>query len=202
MIVVGLTGSIAMGKTETAKQFAFLGIPVFDSDAEVHRQYAEGGEAVPVIAGVFPEAVVNGAVDRVKLSKIIVADPDAVKKLEAIVHPIVRKHQHKFLAECRAKGEPIAVLDIPLLFETGRETELDFIVVVTAPAEVQRERALQRPGMTEKKLERILALQTPDSEKRARADYIVDTSQGLAAALAQVREIVASLREHAGKELP
>jgi dephospho-CoA kinase len=202
MIVVGLTGSIAMGKTETAKQFASLGIPVFDSDIEVHRQYAEGGEAVPGIAKAFPEAVIDGKVDRELLSRIVVGDPSAVGKLEAIVHPIVRKHQDRFLEECRARGETIALLDIPLLFETGREKELDFVVVVTAPADVQRQRALQRPGMTEKKLEKILSRQTPDSEKRARADFIVDTSKGLPAALAQVREIIANLREKQAKEHP
>lgn len=193
MIVVGLTGSIAMGKSVAAQMFADLGIPVFDSDAEVHRQYAKGGEAVGQIAAVFPEAIVEGAVDRQALSKIVLANPAALKTVEAIVHPIVRRHQQEFLAQCRRQRCSLAVLDIPLLFETGRQTEVDRVVVVSAPPEIQRGRALQRPGVTPQKLEAILARQTPDAEKRARADFIVDTSGSLEHTKAQIAAIVASL---------
>ena len=193
MIVVGLTGSIAMGKSETAKIFRSLGIEVFDSDAEVHRQYQKGGAAVKAVAGLFPEAVIDGAVDRKRLSKLALGDPEAMQRLVAAVHPIVRKSQGAFLEHCRASGQAIAVLDIPLLFETGRETEVDAVVVVSAPWEVQRNRVLERPGMTTEKLDRLLARQMPDSEKRARADYVVDTSKGMDSATAQVRTIVAAL---------
>ena len=193
MIAVGLTGSIAMGKSETAKIFRSLGIEVFDSDAEVHRQYQKGGAAVKAIAGLFPETIVEGAVDRKRLSKRVLGDPEAMKRLEAAVHPIVRKSQDAFLERCRASGKAIAVLDIPLLFETGRETEVDAVVVVSAPSEVQRQRVVGRPGMTMEKLDLILARQVPDAEKRARADYVVDTSGGVDSAAAQVRAIVTGL---------
>lgn len=193
MIVLGLTGSIAMGKSETAKIFRSLGIEVFDSDAEVHRQYQKGGAAVKAVAGLFPEAIVDGAVDRKRLSKRVLGDPAALKRLEAAIHPIVRKSQDAFLERCRASGQAIAVLDIPLLFETGRETEVDAVVVVSAPSDVQRDRVLERPGMTGEKLDRILARQMPDSEKRARADYVVDTSRGVDSATGQVRAIVTAL---------
>jgi dephospho-CoA kinase len=193
MIVVGLTGSIAMGKSETAKLFRSLGIPVFESDAEVHRQYEKGGAAVDAIAILFPETIVDGAVDRKALSQRVLANPESLRQLELAVHPIVRKAQAAFLEQCRASGQRIVVLDIPLLFETGRETEVDATVVASAPAEIQRKRVLERPGMTADKLDRILARQTPDAEKRARADYVVDTSRGLDFAAAQVRDIVADL---------
>lgn len=199
MIVVGLTGSIAMGKTETAKVFRALNIPVFDSDAEVHRQYEKGGKGAEIISPLFPEAVVDGAVGRKILAKRVLADPEAMRNLEAAIHPIVRASQDAFLRKCRASGEAMAVLDIPLLFETGREAEVDVIVVVSAPPEIQRQRVLQRPGMTPEKLNRILARQMPDEEKRARADYVVDTSKGLDFAAAQVRDIVSGLlKNHPG----
>ncbi len=200
MIVVGLTGSIAMGKTETAKMFRALGIEVFDSDAEVHRQYRKGGEAVQAVARLFPETIVDGSVNREILASRVLNDPDALQRLERAIHPIVRKSQNEFLERCGASGQNIAVLDIPLLFETGRETEVDAVVVVSAPPEIQRQRVLERPGMTPEKLDRILARQMPDAEKRARADYVVDTSKGMDYAAAQVRDIVANLlTNHAGK---
>lgn len=200
MIVVGLTGSIAMGKTETAKLFRALEIPVFDSDAEVHRQYRKGGRGVKAVSRIFPEAVIDGSVNREILAKRVLGDPQAMQQLEAAIHPIVREGQDKFLAQCKASGQAIAVLDIPLLFETGREAEVDKIVVVSAPAEIQRHRVLQRPGMTPGKLDRILARQMPDAEKRAKADYVVDTSKGVDFAAAQVRDIVANLlKNHLNK---
>jgi dephospho-CoA kinase len=193
VIVVGLTGSIAMGKTETAKLFESMGVPVFDSDAEVHRQYSRGGAGVAAVADLFPGAVVDGAVDRGRLSQAVLGDSQALQKLEAAIHPLVRAGQTAFLSRCRREGCPIAVLDIPLLFETGREAEVDRIVVASAPAGLQRERALARPGMTEEKFSQILAHQTPDADKRARADYVVDTSQGIESAAREVRAIIADL---------
>jgi dephospho-CoA kinase len=197
MKVVGLTGSIAMGKSETAKMFAELGVPVFDSDAAVHRLYARGGAAVAPVGHAFPGAVTDGAIDRAALSAMLAGDETLLPRLEAMVHPLVRAEQKRFLAECRIAGHKLAVLDIPLLFETGRETDVDAVVVVSAPAEIQRGRALARPGMTEAKLDAILARQMPDAEKRRRADFIVDSGQGLDHAFAQVRRIVQSFGEDA-----
>ena len=194
MMVVGLTGSIAMGKSETAKLFAGLGIPVFDSDADVHRQYSKGGEAVIAVQAIFPEAVVEGQVDRRRLSQMVLADPAAMQRLEEIVHPIVKKHEEQFLQRCQQEGHPIAVLDIPLLFETRREKDVDCVVVVSAPLGMQRQRALERPEMTLEKLDRILKCQVPDPEQRRRANFVVDTSQGSEHALAQVRQIVVRLK--------
>lgn len=196
MIVIGLTGSIGMGKTETAKLFAKLGIAVSDSDAIVHALYDKGGAAVEAIAKAFPEAVEEGRVDRVILGRIVTEDPSQLRRLENIVHPLVRAAQKDFIE--RHKGEKIVVLDIPLLFETGRDREVDKIVVVSAPPDVQRTRVLAREGMTAEKFAAILARQTPDSEKRARADFIVDTSQGLDHAERQVRAIIAELANHSG----
>jgi dephospho-CoA kinase len=197
MKVVGLTGSIAMGKSETAKMFAALGVPVFDSDAVVHKLYAKGGTAVPPVGRAFPDAIKDGAIDRAALSAMLARDETLLPRLEAIVHPLVRAEQQRFLAECRKEGHKLAVLDIPLLFETGRETDVDAVVVVSAPAEIQRARALARPGMTQAKLDAILARQMPDAEKRRRADFIVDSGQGLDHAFAQVRRIVQSFGEDA-----
>lgn len=194
MIIVGLTGSIAMGKSTVAQMFADLGIPVFDSDAEVHRQYAAGGEAAVEIAKRFPAVMTEGAVDRQALSRIILDDPAALGIVESIVHPIIRNRQIEFLEQCRRQHNPVAMLDIPLLFETHRERDVDRIVVASAPAGLQRQRALQRPGMTKAKLAKILARQIPDAEKRARADFVVDTSQSLDYTREQVAAIVASLR--------
>jgi len=193
MKVIGLTGSIAMGKTETARMFAEFGVPVFDSDAAVHALYARNGAAVAPLRKAFPQAVIDDAVDRKALSEILTREPERLAALEAIVHPLVRRAQEQFLAEHRAKATPFVLLDIPLLFETRREREVDVIVVVSAPADIQRARAMARPGMTLEKLETILARQMPDAEKRKRADFIVDSSQGLGHARNEVRHILDSL---------
>ena len=194
MLVVGLTGSIAMGKTETARMFARLGFPVFDADAAVHRLYDSGGAAVPLIEGAFPGAVSEGRVDRARLSEIVAGDPQALARLEALVHPLVRREQETFLEAAREAGHEFAVLDIPLLFETGRDRDVDAIVVASAPEDVQKARVLARPLMTQEKFAAILARQMPDSEKRRRADHVVDTSRGLEEAFTQVRAIAEELR--------
>ena len=199
MIVAGLTGSIAMGKSETAKMFAARGLPVFDSDAAVHALYAEGGAAVAPVAAIAPAAVVEGRVDRSRLAALVQADPALLPRIEAIVHPLVRGRQEQFLAECRKAGADVAVLDIPLLFETGRDHEVDVILVVSASADLQRERALKRPGMTEEKLAFILKKQLPDEQKRARADYVIDTSESLAITGREVDRVIAELKEKAGR---
>lgn len=191
MIVLGLTGSIGMGKSTTARMFAEAGVPVHDSDEAVHRLYA--GEAAPLIEAAFPGTVLNGVVDRVELSRHVLGNAAALKKVEAIVHPLVRVDANAFLERSRTAGAAIAVLDIPLLFETGGRGRVDKVVVVTAPAEVQRERVLARPGMTAEKFEAILAKQVPDAEKRKLADYIVDTGQGLEPARAAVQAIIDDL---------
>jgi dephospho-CoA kinase len=188
MFILGLTGSIGMGKSATAKMFAEEGVPVHDADAVVHRLYE--GEAVPLIEAAFPGTTAGGKVDRDKLGKRVLDDADAIKRLEQIVHPLVAAARDKFLADAEKSGAPVALLDIPLLYETKGEGRCDAVVVVSAPAAVQRERTLARPGMTEQKLETILARQVPDAEKRRRADFVVDTSQGFDHARAQVRDIV------------
>ena len=188
MFILGLTGSIGMGKTTTAKLFAEEGVPVHDSDAAVHRLYE--GEAVAAIEAAFPGATANGKVDRQKLGAMVVNDAGALKRLEGIVHPLVRQSETRFLELARAAGEKIVVLDIPLLYETGAEKRVDAVVVVTAPPETQRRRVLERPGMTPDKLEALLAKQMPDSEKRARADFIVDSGGGLEVAREQVQDIL------------
>ncbi|MCA3561337.1 MAG: dephospho-CoA kinase [Aestuariivirga sp.] len=193
MIVAGITGSIAMGKSETAKMFAARGIPVFDSDAAVHALYAPGGAAVEPVRALAPDAVVDGAVDRRKLATLIQSDPALLMKIEGIVHPLVKQRQAAFLAEAAQQAD-IAVLDIPLLFETGREADVDVVIVVTAKPELQRERALARGGMTAEKLDFILSRQFPDAEKRARADYVIDTSVSLAETEFEVDRVIASLR--------
>lgn len=193
--LLGLTGSIGMGKTETAKMFANLGVPVYDADAAVHAVYEPGGEAVAPIAAAFPDCIKDGRVDRRALAMKVVGDGAALARLESIVHPVVREKQHAFIAEAAALGADLVVLDIPLLFETGQQSQMDAVAVVSAPPELQRERVLSRPGMTAEKLGHILARQMPDTEKRAKADYIVDTSQGLAHAEAQVRKIIADVRK-------
>ena len=195
MIVLGLTGSIGMGKSTTAKLFAEAGVPVHDSDEAVHRLYA--GAAVPLVEAAFPGMVKDGSVDRAALSKRVVGDAAAIRRLEAIVHPLVRADADEFVALHRAAGTPLVVLDIPLLFETGGTGRVDRIVVVSAPAEVQRKRVLARPGMTAEKFEAILARQTPDAEKRRRADFVVDSSSGIEAARGQVHAII---RELTGKD--
>ena len=188
MFVLGLTGSLGMGKSTTAAFFADAGVPVHDADAAVHALYE--GEAVPAIEAAFPGTTAGGKVDRVKLAAAVVDDPAALRRLEAIVHPLVRAAETRFLAQAQARGAKVAVLDIPLLFETAGDERVDAVVVVTAPAETQRQRVLERPGMTPEKLEALLARQLADGEKRARADFVVDTSRGFDAARAQVREIL------------
>lgn len=193
MITIGLTGSIAMGKSETAKMFKALDVPVFDADEAVHALYARGGAAVDPVGSLFPSAIVDGAVDRTELAKLVLNNRQALKDLEALVHPLVQEKRRAFIDQARAAGEPLIVLDIPLLFETGAQNTVDKIVVVSAPAEIQRQRALERPGMSEEKFEAILSKQVPDEDKRAQADFVVDSSKGLAAAQAQVRDIVEAL---------
>ena len=188
MFILGLTGSIGMGKSTTAKMFAEEGVPVYDADAAVHRLYT--GEATAAIEAAFPGTTANGQVDRDKLAKAVLGDSATIKRLEGIVHPLVHQARERFLREAEKSGAPIAVLDIPLLFETGGDKRCDAVAVVSAPADMQRIRAFERPGMTEQKLAAILANQVPDAEKRARADFVVDTSQGFEPARAQVREIL------------
>ena len=191
MIVLGLTGSIGMGKSATAKMFAEAGVPVHDSDETVHRLYA--GKAAPLVEAAFPGTTQAGLVDRVKLGRQVLADPAALKKLEAIVHPLVRADADAFLDLHRAAGAPVAVLDIPLLFETGGRNRVDKVVVVTASPEIQRARVLARPGMSEEKFSSIPAKQVPDAEKRRQADFIIDTGHGFDAARRAVEAIVSEL---------
>jgi dephospho-CoA kinase len=197
---VGLTGSIGMGKSETAKLFARLGLPVFDADATVHTLYAPGGSGAAVIAERFPEAVTEGRVDRGRLAQIVAADPSALRALEALIHPLVRQAEDRFIEAARARNEDLVILDIPLLFETGRAKTMDAIVVVSSPEAVQRERVLKRPGMTPEKFEAIRARQLPDVDKRARADFVIETDQGLDHALAQVKRVAAELRRLAAEK--
>jgi dephospho-CoA kinase len=188
MFVLGLTGSLGMGKSTTARFFAEEGVPVHDADAVVHRLYE--GEAAAAIEAAFPGTTTAGKVDREKLAARVLGDVGALTRLEAIVHPLVQEAERPLLAEAQARGEKVAVLDIPLLFETGGEERVDAVVVVSAPADVQRARTLERPGMTVDKLDAILARQMPDHEKRRRADFVVDTSRGFEAARAKVRAIL------------
>ncbi len=194
MIVIGLTGSIGMGKTETARLFGQQGVPVYDADAEVHRLYDKGGAAVPLIEETFPAAVRNGAVDRDALAKIVLEDKAALVRLESIIHPMVRDAREDAIRLARANGADMIILDIPLLFEKGGEREVDYVVVVSAPEGVQRERVLDRAGMTAEKLDRIMERQVPDAEKRRRADFVVETDKGFDFADAQVRDIIRSIR--------
>ena len=193
MIGAGLTGSIAMGKSETARMFAARGIPVFDSDAVVHELYASGGTAVEPLRVLVPEAVVAGGIDRGRLAALVQADPQLLGKIEAVVHPLVRNRQKSFLATS-AQNSDLAVLDIPLLFETGRQHEVDVVIVVSADPLLQRTRALARPGMTPEKLDFILSRQVPDGEKRARADYVIDTSVSLSETAHEVDRVIAQIR--------
>jgi dephospho-CoA kinase len=188
MIILGLTGSIGMGKSTAAKLFAEAGVPVYDADATVHMIYE--GEAAPAIEAAFPGTTTGGKVDRNRLSAQVVHDPAAIKRLEQIVHPMLRTYHQKFLHDAEASGAPIAVVDVPLLFETGGEKRVDAVVVVTTSPEIQRQRILARDGMTGEKLDAILARQLPDAEKRKRADFIVDTSHGLDPVRARIRDIL------------
>ncbi|KQV35828.1 MULTISPECIES: dephospho-CoA kinase [unclassified Rhizobium] len=188
MIMLGLTGSIGMGKSTTAQMFVDLGIPVNDADAVVHDLYQ--GEAVAPMENAFPGVISDGRVDRAKLSSVLAADPSRFKELEAIIHPLVRRREKQFLERHRALETPIVVLDIPLLYETGGESRVDAVVVVTADPDTQRERVLKRPGMTPEKFDLILSRQMPDAQKRAKADYIIDTGQGFDSARAQVAALI------------
>jgi dephospho-CoA kinase len=188
MLKIGLTGSIGMGKSTTAEMFRAEGAPVYDSDRAVHEIYR--GPAAKEIERLFPGTVVDGVVDRVALAAKVLGDPEALRRLEGVVHPLVRQKRQQFLEERRRRGDRLVVFDIPLLFETGAERDVDAVVVASAPPDVQRARVLARPGMTDEKLAAILAKQTPDAEKRRRADFVVHTDRGLESARAEVREIL------------
>jgi dephospho-CoA kinase len=189
MIILGLTGSIGMGKSTTAKLFAEAGVPVYDADATVHRVYE--GEAAPAIEAAFPGTTANGKVDRAKLSARVVKDPAAIQQLEQIVHPMLRTYHQKFLDAAERSGAPVAVVDVPLLFETGGEKRVDAVVVVTTSPENQRARILARGTMSSEALDALLARQMPDEEKRKRADFVVDTSHGVDPVRVRIRDILA-----------
>jgi dephospho-CoA kinase len=195
VILIGLTGSIGMGKSTAAEMFRRLGVPVQDSDAAVHAMFAKGGAAVKKVERAFPGVVKDGAVDRAALGKVVYGDPKALKKLESIVHPLVGKARDAFLGQMRARHEPVVVLDIPLLFEAGLDRLCDATVVVTAPPFLQEARVLARPGMTRERFLRIRAQQMSDAEKRRRADFVVATGAGRAHTLNRLKEIVRVLRE-------
>lgn len=192
MIVLGLTGSIGMGKSTAAGFFADEGVPVYDADEAVHRLYA--GVAAGAIEAAFPGSTVAGEVDRARLAPQVIGDPAALRRLEAIIHPLVRREEERFVADAEATGAEVVVLNIPLLFETGGDTRCDAVVVVSAPAEIQRERVMSRPGMTEEKFAQLTAQQMPDAEKRRRADYVVDSSKDFDSTRAQVRAILDNAR--------
>lgn len=189
MLIIGLTGSIGMGKSTTLQMFADEGVPVYDADAAVHAVYSS--TAVPVVEAAFPGTTVDGKVDRQKLSQCVLGNPEALKKLEQIVHPLLGAHRQKFLEDAEKSGASIVLMDVPLLFETGGEKRMDAVIVVSAPSELQRQRVLARENMTQDKFDAILARQMPDAEKRKRADFVVDTSRGLEPVRADVRDILA-----------
>ncbi|MCC0037211.1 MAG: dephospho-CoA kinase [Hoeflea sp.] len=193
MIIIGLTGSIGMGKSTTSDMFKALGVPVISADEIVHDLYS--AEAAPLIEAAFPGTAPDGVVNREILSARLMAAPQEFKRLEAIIHPLVRAREKQFVDAAVARGEPLVLLDIPLLFETGSTDRVDVVVVVSCAPEIQRTRVMARPGMTAEKFEAILARQIPDAEKRARADYVIDTGRGLEAARSQVAEIVAALTQ-------
>jgi dephospho-CoA kinase len=196
MLVIGLTGSIGMGKSTTLAMFEALGLPVYDADAEVHALYAKGGAAVGPVEEAFPGVVREGAVDRQALAARVLGDDAALQRLQAVVYPLMRGRP-AFLAKAEAAGCDLAVVDVPLLFETGGESGVDAVVVASAPADLQRERVLARPGMTDERFQAILAKQIPDAEKRARADFVVETGTGLEDAREQVAQIVRIMRDPA-----
>lgn len=202
MIILGLTGSIGMGKSATSGLFRDAGVPVYDADAAVHALYAEGGAAVAPIEEAFPGVAEKGAIDRQKLRARVLDDAAAMKRLEGIVHPLAGEAQLDFRRRAKEQGAPFAVLDIPLLFETGGNRHCTYTLVVTAPADVQRARVLARPGMTEDAFEAILARQMPDADKRARADFILSTAHGFDFARDQVRAIIALMQRIASGEAP
>lgn len=187
---LGLTGSIAMGKSEAARMFRRLSVPVFDADAEVHRALAPGGRGFEAVAAAFPAAVVEGIIDRQKLGAAVFGDTPALKRLEAILHPLVGLARKAFLRRARAHRVPVVVLDVPLLYETAGERRCDFVAVVSAPPFVQRRRALRRPGMTPEKFAAIVARQVPDREKRRRADFVIPSGLGRRPALQTIRRLL------------
>lgn len=199
MLIIGLTGSIGMGKSATSQMFARKGVPVCDSDALVHGLYEKGGAAVAPVTAAFPDANVEGRIDREVLSRLVLGQPEQLKRLERIVHPLVGMAQARFLQDCAARGERMVVLDIPLLLEAGGPRRVDVIVVVSAPAEVQRARVMARPGMTAEKFEAILAKQVPDAIKREKADFVIDTSQGFEYAEKQVDAVIHALAGRKGE---
>ena len=199
MFIIGLTGSIGMGKSTTANFFREAGVPVHDSDAVVHQLYE--GEAVGPVEAAFPGVAVDGRIDRAKLAEKLVGNPDAIKRLEAIVHPLVRAVSERFVEAQRARGARAIVLDIPLLFETGGESRVDAVVVVSAPADVQRARVLGRPGMTAEKLDALLKRQMSDADKRARAHFVVDSSRSFDSARAQVHAILRAVAALPGRRI-
>ncbi len=195
MRIVGLTGSIGMGKSTVAAMLRDLGVPVFDADATVHELYAKGGAGAAAIAAVWPDAVIDGAVDRARLSAHLMGNPDGFARLNAIVHPLVREREIAVRAAAEAAGAGLFVVDVPLLFETGGRDRFDTVLVVSAPADIQRARVLSRPGMTPEKFAMILAKQVPDAEKRAGADHVIDTGVGLDETRAQVTRLVEELSQ-------
>ncbi len=195
MILIGLTGSIGMGKSTTAAMFREAGVPVYDADAAVHDLYDTGGAAVGPVGAAFPGVVKDGKVDREALRQAVLGNPEALKRLNAVVHPLVGRDRIGFFQQAETDGADLVVLDIPLLFETGGDANVDAVVVTTAPADMQRERVLARPGMTPERLDAILAQQMPDTDKRGRAHFVVDTSRGLEPARQQVAEIIAIVRD-------
>jgi dephospho-CoA kinase len=194
-LVLGLTGSIGMGKTTTADMFRALGVPVHDADAAVHDLYRS--EAVEPVGRLFPEVVIDGRIDREALGRAVIGHPERMKALEGVIHPLVRRREQAAIAAARASQVPLIVLDVPLLFETMGAERCDAVAVVSAPAEMQRARVLARPGMTETRFQQLLVRQIPDAEKRARADFVVDTGQGLDVARRQVEAIVVAMSERA-----
>lgn len=198
MIVLGLTGSIGMGKTTTAAMFAAEGVPCHDADAAVHAIYS--GQDAKFIEAAFPGVTGPEGVDRQKLAKKVLGNPEALARLEKLVHPLVRKYEQEFLEHWRRRGAPLVVLDIPLLFETGGEARVDRIAVATAPFDIQHERVLARPGMTEDKFQAIIARQMPDAEKRGKADFVIETGNGLDVARRTVRRIIAELTDNKTEE--
>jgi dephospho-CoA kinase len=202
MILIGLTGSIGMGKSETARMFRQEGIPVYDADAAVHALMRRGGAAVAPVEAAFPGVVKDGAIDRPSLGKRVFGKPEELRKLERIIHPLVGRAQRRFLQQAQRRAEPMVVLDIPLLFETGGDRYVDYSVVVSAPARLQRQRVLARPGMTEERLAQVLAQQVPDAEKRKRADFIVPSGLGKAVARQAVRRIIRTLKGRSGGVWP
>jgi len=197
MMIVGLTGSMAMGKSTAARAIAEAGVPVWDADSAVHRLYAPGGAGARAVAALAPEAVGSDGVDRTALRAAVTADPELLPRIEAAIHPLVAADRAAFLARAEAEGAPLALCDIPLLFETGAETEFDRVIVVSAPAAQQRARVLARPGMTEAAFDRILARQTPDVEKRARADHVIDTGQEIAESRRDIDALIDRLKAEA-----